>query len=124
MSLSNAGSPKTRVWLYSYCTDSSTLNLPFTSGPPVVTRGVHDSMPLNSPARRLRRGSRSFSVTCQASPARCVSTVVTAPADRPNSGANAAPRTWTELTASIGSSIASSPVTGSVPFALLNINAL
>ena len=79
---------------------------------------------MNSPPRRRRRGSRSFTVAFQASPAFCVSTSVTAPADRPNSGAYAAPRTSTELTASIGSSIASSPVTGSVPFALLKVNAL
>jgi len=45
-------------------------------------------------------------------------------ADSPNSGANAAPRTWTDLTASIGSSIASSPVTGSVPSALLKSSPL
>src|SRR5580704_3516150 len=124
VSLSNAGRLNTRVWLYSYCIDSSTLTLPLTIGPPNVKRGVHDSRPLNSPARRLGRGSRSFTVTCQASPARSVSTVVTAPADRPNSGANADSRTWTVRTASIGNSIASSPVTGSVPSALLNISAL
>jgi len=43
-----------------------------------VNRGVHDSMPRNSPARRRGRGSRSLTVICHASPARCVSTVVTA----------------------------------------------
>src|SRR5258708_33169505 len=93
VSLWKAGRSNTRVWLYSYWTDSRRLTLPLMIGPPNVKRGVHDSRPLNSPARRRGRGSRSFTVTCQASPDRCVSTVVTAPAERPNSGANAAPRT-------------------------------
>src|SRR5437870_11359521 len=87
VSLSNGGRPNTRVWLYSDCIDSSRLTFPFTIGPPNVMRGVQDSMPLNSPARRRRRGSRSFTVTFQASPARCVSMVVAAPEDKPNSGA-------------------------------------
>src|SRR5262245_1034974 len=87
VSLSNGGSPKTCVWLNSYCTDWSTLSLALTIGPPTVTRGVHDSIPLKRPPRRRTRGSRSFRVTRQASPPLCVSTLVTAPADSPNSGA-------------------------------------
>src|SRR5258706_16258402 len=87
VSLSKGGSPNTRVWLYSYCTDSSTCSRPGTIGPPIVTRGVQDSMPRHSPPRRRGRGSRSFTVTSHASPAFCVSTTVTAPADNPNSGA-------------------------------------
>jgi len=119
VSLSNAGSPKVRVWLYSYWTDSRKLTLPLTSGPPNVNRGVHDSMPLNSPARRRAEGSRSFTVMCHASPARWVSTV------RHRAGRQAELRSETRRLGPgprsprrSATRIASSPVTGSVPSAL------